>query len=520
MSSRSVLSLLAMPLAALSLGAASDARADADSPIRHVVVIFQENVSFDHYFGTYPSAANSKGEPQFHARRGTPTVNGYTPALLNSNPNQVNPFRFARSQAATCDQDHDYTAEQKAYDKGAMDLFVETLGDGPGTDGNLVCKATDVMGYYDGNTVTALWNYAQHFAMSDNSYSDTFGPSTPGAVNLVSGDTHGAVAPKGGADANIGDGSITGDARPFLDDCSPSGGQSSGQIELTGTNVGTLLNARHVTWGWFQGGFRVTSRDASGNAICGATHTGSDGLPKGDYIPHHEPFQYYASTTNQHHLPPSSVHQIGRDDQANHQYDIADWFDALDAGNFPAVSFLKAPGFQDGHAGYSDPLAEQAFLVKVLNTLQNRSDWRHTAVIILYDDSDGWYDHQMGPLVSPSATNKDALSATGLCGNRKPGAPSNTNGRCGVGPRQPLLVISPWAKKNFVDHTFTQQSSVLRFIEDNFDLGQIGGGSFDALASSLWQMFDFRQSGEHRLFLDPSTGEALRHDRDGDDDGD
>jgi phospholipase C len=485
-----------------------------------VVVIFQENVSFDHYFGTYPSAQNPNGDPQFHARRGTPTVNGYTPALLLANPNQVNPFRFDRSQAATCDQDHDYTAEQLAYDKGAMDLFVETLGTGPSTDGHLVCKKTDVMGYFDGNTVTALWNYAQHFAMSDNSYSDTFGPSTPGAVNLVSGNTFGAVAPKGGADANIGGGSVTGDARPFLDDCSPGGGQNSGQIELTGTNIGKLLNAKHVSWGWFQGGFRATSRDSSGNATCGATHTGSDGLPKGDYIPHHEPFQYYASTTNQHHLPPSSVHEIGRDGQANHQYDIADWFDALDAGNFPAVSFLKAPGFQDGHAGYSDPLAEQAFLVGVLNTLQKRSDWRHTAVIILYDDSDGWYDHQMGALVSPSATNKDALSATGLCGNRKPGAPDDTNGRCGVGPRQPLLVISPWAKKNFVDHTQTQQSSVLRFIEDNFDLGQLGGGSFDAQATSLWQMFDFRQSGEHRLLLDPSTGEPIGHDRDGDDDGD
>ena len=519
MSSRSVLTLLAAPVAVLTLGT-SPARADVDSPIRHVVVIFQENVSFDHYFGTYPNAQNPKGEPHFHARRGTPSVNGYTQALLNNNPNQINPFRFPRSQAATCDQDHDYTAEQKAYDKGAMDLFVETLGNGPGMDGNLVCKATDVMGYFDGNTVTALWNYAQHFAMSDNSFSDTFGPSTPGAVNLVSGDTSGATAPKGGADANLADGSVVGDSRPFLDDCSPGGGQSANQLILTGKNVGSLLNDKHVSWGWFQGGFRPTSHDASGKPICGSTHIGSDGLPKGDYIPHHEPFQYYASTTNQHHLPPTSVHQIGWTDQANHQYDVADFLDALAAGNFPAVSFIKAPGFQDGHAGYSDPLAEQTFIVELLNTLQKRSDWRHTAVIILYDDSDGWYDHQMGPLVSPSATDKDALTGTALCGNRKSGAPAGSNGRCGVGPRQPLLVVSPWAKKNFVDHTITQQSSVLRFIEENFDLGRIGGASFDVEASSLWQMFDFHQRGEHRLFLDPSTGEPIRHDDDGDHDGD
>src|SRR5215472_6628953 len=513
-------SILASTLAALALTLPGSGRADTDSPIRHVVIIFQENVSFDHYFGTYPSALNPQGEPAFHARRSTPTVNGYTPALLNHNPNQVNPFRLDRSQAATCDQDRDYTDEQIAFDKGAMDLFVETLGRGPGTDGNLICKATDVMGYYDGNTVTALWNYAQHFAMSDNSYSDTFGPSTPGALNLVAGDTSGATAPKGGANANLGDGSVTGDARPYLDDCSPGGGQSAGQLVLSGKNIGNRLNDKHISWGWFQGGFRPTSRDASGKATCGASHTGSDGLPKGDYIPHHEPFQYYASTTNQHHLPRSSVQQIGSTDQANHQYDTADFFDALEAGNLPAVSFIKAPGFQDGHAGYSDPLAEQTFVVQVVNALQKRWEWRHTAVIILYDDSDGWYDHQMGPLISPSATDKDALTGTGLCGNRKPGSPAGSNGRCGVGPRQPLLVVSPWARRNFVDHTFTQQSSVIHFIEDNFDLPRIGGGSFDAQAASLWQMFDFRQRGERRLFLDSSTGEPVGGDRDDDHDGD
>jgi phospholipase C len=519
MSSRSSSKLWASSLAVIALIAPAAVRADADSPIRHVVVIFQENVSFDHYFGTYPNALNPQGEPGFRAKSGTPTVNGYTPALLNHNPNQVNPFRFPRSQAATCDQDHDYTHEQLAYDKGAMDLFVETLGDGPGSDGNLICKKTDVMGYFDGNTVTALWNYAQHFAMSDNSFSDTFGPSTPGAVNLVSGDTSGATAPKGGADANLGDGSVTGDSRPFLDDCSPGAGESAGQLILTGKNVGDLLSDKHLSWGWFQGGFRPTGHDPkTGKAICGAAHIGSDGLSKGDYIPHHEPFQYYASTTNQHHLPRSSVQMIGWTDQANHQYDVLDFFDALEAGNLPAVSFIKAPGFQDGHAGYSDPLAEQTFVVQVVNALQKRWEWRHTAVIILYDDSDGWYDHQMGPLVSPSATDKDALSGTGLCGNRKPGSPAGSNGRCGVGPRQPLLVVSPWAKRNFVDHTMTQQSSVLRFIEDNFNLGRVSAQSFDAQASSLWQMFDFHQNGGHRLFLDPSTGQAVGHD--GDDDRD
>ena len=99
------------------------------TPIQHLVIIFQENVSFDHYFGTYPHATNPANEPPFYARRGTPTVNGFTPALLSNNPNlnplngtgATNPFRLDRSQAVTADQDHDYQAEQQAFDMGALD---------------------------------------------------------------------------------------------------------------------------------------------------------------------------------------------------------------------------------------------------------------------------------------------------------------------------------------------------------------------------------------------------------------
>src|SRR5580698_5573371 len=95
------------------------------TPIKHVVVIFQENVSFDHYFGTYPNAFNTtEGEPQFHARRNTPSVNGYTSFLLNKNPNlnpvngisATNPFRLSHAQALTASQNHSYGPEQAAFD--------------------------------------------------------------------------------------------------------------------------------------------------------------------------------------------------------------------------------------------------------------------------------------------------------------------------------------------------------------------------------------------------------------------
>jgi phospholipase C len=496
---RALVSLsLATSLAGAPAFAAGGDAGQTTTPIKHVVVIFQENVSFDHYFATYPRAVNEPGVPRFLARPDTPSVNGLRAALVTNNPNSAPPFRLTRAQAATCDQDHDYTAEQAAYNFGIVDKFVEFAG-----NGDTGCDAKQVMGYYDGNTVTALWNYAQHFAMSDNSFNTTFGPSTPGALNLVAGQTHGAT-PTDIADEVV-DGTIIGDPRPALDDCSPTSGAL---VTMSGRNVGDLLNEHNLTWGWFQGGFRPTSRTSTGQAVCGATHTGVPGTPKADYIPHHEPFQYYPQTANPHHLPPSSTAMIGKADQANHQYDVADFWDAIDHGHMPAVSFLKAPGYQDGHAGYSSPLDEQTFLVETINRLEQSPEWDETAVIIAYDDSDGWYDHVLGPIVMQSSTKADALTGPGACGVQQKGA---FGGRCGYGPRLPLLVISPFARVNFVDHSVTDQSSILRFIEDNWRLGRLGNQSFDALAGSLGHMFDF--DGEHRahrLFLDPSTGERHR----------
>ena len=214
-------------------------------------------------------------------------------------------------------------------------------------------------------------------------------------------------------------------------------------------------------------------------------------MTKGDYIPHHEPFQYFTNTRNPNHTRPTNVNSIGFTDGANHQYDIHDFFDAVNAGNMPQVAFLKAAGFQDGHAQYSDPLDEQTFLVETINFLMRRPEWRSTAIFILYDDSDGWYDHQMSPIVHQSQTSADTLTGTSMCGSKLPS--DGQQGRCGYGPRQPFLLISPFAKENFVDHTLTDQSSIIRFVEDNFGLGQLGGGSADAYAGSVLSMFDFRK---------------------------
>jgi phospholipase C len=509
---RLVISLLTLALtAATNQTARAQIFSDTSTPIKHVVVIFQENVSFDHYFATYPYAANPGGEPIFLSRKGahpTPTVNGLSGPLMTHNPNSVQPFRIDRSQAIVCDQSHSYTGEQQAMDGGLMDRFVQLDGTTQTGCSDLGKGQGLVMGYYDGNTVTAIWNYAQHFSMSDNFFSTNFGPSTLGHMNLVSGQTNGATIAydSGNAGAALMNGTVINDTRPAYDDCVPAGVST---VWMSGPNVGDLLNQKGITWGWFAGGFAPSSRNPNGTAVCATQHTQFDGtVSTADYVPNHEPFQFYQSTANPHHLPATSVAMIGQADQANHQYDTNDFYAALAAGNLPAVSFLKAPAYEDGHAMYSNPIDEQRFLVNTINALETSPFWGSTAVIITYDDSDGWYDHVMPPIINGSASSVDALSGAGVCGNNiDPAAPT---GRCGYGQRLPLLVVSPFARLNYVDHSLTDQTSILQFIEDNWNLGRIGGSSFDAIAGPLDNLFEFDNQGNAgKLFLDPASGTPL-----------
>jgi phospholipase C len=499
------------------------------TPIKHLVIIFDENNSFDHYFGTYPRAANAPGEPVFTAAAGTPSVNGYTDSLLHRNPNFTNPrngkmasnpFRLARTQAATSSQNHEYTAEQLAYDGGKADQFPYFTGQGMIGGTGAFFTPAQVMGYFDGNTVTALWNYAQHFAMSDNAYADQYGPSTPGAINVISGQTNGVVMSKAPTyftyfvDDGLGGKTLINDIDPEGDVCS---NPYDDQVRLTGKNIGDLLSGANISWGWFEGGFDLTATGPTGQKGCfRSTYSKIVGRAMVDYIPHHQPFQYYASTANPKHIRPTSVAAIGfNGDSANHQYDLHDFFDAVQAGNFPAVAYLKASGFQDGHAGYSNPLDEQTFLVQTINFLMGRPEWPQTAILVLYDDSDGWYDHQMAPIGNGSFSEADRLTGKGACGEKGktpqlPGVAGKgpVDGRCGPGTRQPFLVISPWAKANHVDHTLITQSSVLKFIEDNWLGGaRLGGGSFDAGAGDITGMFDFAGKGATpAVFLDDSLG--------------
>ena len=516
--------------------------APTTTPIKHLVIIFNENVSFDHYFATYPNASNLLGEPAFTAAHATPSVNNLANAhLLSGNPNFTNtangadaaePFRLDRTQANTADQNHAYTAEQQAYNGGKADLFPKFTG--KGTSGGVGAFGTkgQVMGYFDGNTVTAMWHYAQHFTMSDNAYTDTYGPSTPGALEVVAGQTDGlrlvATTKKPSTLAavsyymNDGQAGVTmiNDVDPGYDACSVPADQAM----ITGRNIGDLLNDAGITWGGFMGGFNLDIKNPNGSTGCTrSTDSTVVGAKVVDYIAHHNWFQYYESTANPTHARPSSIQAIGYSyehdgktrDPANHEYDLDDFYSAVKAGNFPAVSYLKLPAYQDGHAGYSDPLDEQVGTVALINFLQQRPEWKNTAVIVAWDDSDGWYDHAFTKPTNPSAdTEADQLDGPGTCGTGTPVAGVDgkpVNGRCGPGTRIPFLVVSPWAKSNVVTHTQITQASVMHFIEDNWMHGKrLGGGSFDAGAGSIMDMFNFAGGGrDARVYLDPTTGNLM-----------
>ncbi|WP_346081350.1 MULTISPECIES: alkaline phosphatase family protein [Actinomycetes] len=492
------------------------------TPIKHVVVLFDENISFDHYFATYPKAANTDGT-KFTASKSTPKdIDTLANAgLLKHNPNQYAPKRLSPSQALTCDQNHSYGPEQYAYNGGKADQFVQNT-EVDKCSGGLFGEPGLAMDYYDGNTVTALWNYAQHYTLSDRAYSSNYGPSTPGALNLASGNTHGVVSidPATGKQTGKPDsytvqspdahgvGTVVNDPDPAWDDCSDKDHTSSNALaSMQGKNVGDLLNTKKVSWGWFQGGFRPTTGwdGTSGSyAKCDTTHNNVGGTAAVDYSPHHNPFSYYKSTANPHHLPPKSVSEIGHNGQANHNYDLTDFSAALKAGHLPSVSFLKAGEYQDGHAGYSDPIDEQHFLVNEINAIQSSPQWKSTAIVVAYDDSDGWYDHAF---VAPRNGSTDtSVGSNGKATDspacqKGPKAAGGYADRCGPGTRQPLLVISPYSKVNKVDHTLTDQASIIRFIEDNWHTGRVGDASFDAKAGSLGGMFDFRHPNNRRVLL-------------------
>ena len=310
--------------------------------------------------------------------------------------------------------------------------------------------------------------------MNDNSFGDNFGPSTPGAMNVISGDTYGAIcgpssavytgspctaAPGSlpatpGSPQPAGTGTNYGDADPNFDICSATQDHSTQPARSRwGARTSATCSTTPVPPGV---GFRAASpapatfpasRHRQLSKVCTGAHKNIAGATVADYIPHHEPFQYFASTANPQHLPPTSV--------ARSASTIRPTTSTTSRTSSPRSTRHAAGGVIPESAELPGrprwllrPARRAAFHDHTINDLEQLPSWSSTAVVIAYDDSDGWYDHQIGPIFYQSQTSLDTLTDPNLCGSNPAAVPTNGSGtpeqaRCGFGPRLPLLVISP-----------------------------------------------------------------------------
>jgi phospholipase C len=445
------------------------------SPIKHTIILYQENISFDHYFGTYGHGSN--GIPTGSAltfTSGTQTWGPFTPTQLSGT-----------TQSRTCDVDHGYTDMIQMSNHGAMDRYLQFGNDKtvPNPSTSTTCPKFETFpapgtgltalanSYYTGTPgdpnapLQNYWSLASQYTLADNFFQGVYGPSTPGAQWLVAATNN-----------------TSGDPNPIGDVCDDYPASISPQNI---PNLGAEATAAGTSWAWFQGGFGT------------CTPTNVNG-----YSPHHDPFQYFTSTADLTHAdafdPRTDYPEANR-----HQRDLS-VFDAALAGTplpgqsvvptLPAISWVKAPQMEDGHPGYSGPALEDAFVGDLVARLKASQYWKDTALIIAFDETGGWWDHVAPPdLGGPFATWVNG--SPNLTGCQYPGIPSAPCGEAGLGPRMPVLVISRFARTGFIDHDLLNSASLDRWVEWNHRLPALGvWGNRDTTAGALSGAFVFGAS--------------------------
>jgi phospholipase C len=509
--------------------------------VKYVFVIFQENRSFDSYFGSFPGAHNLFSQPPSR----TP---GYYQQLLDTNGKvtTIQPFRIGPAQYAadTDDVDHSFLRMGAKMDVvhgvPRMDKYAyseemkyTTAGAKPSLAAKQYGELT--MAYEDCDTIPLLWNYANRFTLFDNYYQHTIGPSTPNAIDMIAGQTgetqwvkHPDQSTSNPVLAALGQGEpVTDDNDPFWGSAAdptvagrqpinPGDNANSYQLNQTyaslpltfnGRDIRTIsgfdrmkasdlldvksdipaieaMNSQAVPWGWYQEGYDREPTD-------GATlHT--------SYIAHHNGPQYFGYVSNN-----SKV--------SEHLHGINDFFEAIGTRSLPekgGVFYLRG-GYQniarlkpadpdpvvqanfpgdDDHPGYSDSHISEALVAREVNSIVNSPYWDQSAIFITYDESEGDYDH-----VPPHI---DKFSPAGL--------------PLVHGPRIPMIVVSPYANAHVISHESGDHNSLIRFIDElnglpyladlpdeaqaraegKVKFGQSGLGPDDAYTGDLLTAFD------------------------------
>ncbi|WP_374556386.1 acid phosphatase [Aquitalea pelogenes] len=507
--SRSLLAPMALTLALAgcnSMPVAAPTTAGSLDAIQNVVVIFAENRAFDNLYGLFPGANGIPGVNP--SSRGTyfpqkdfdgsvlpvlpPTWGGLTVAGQRVTMSQAQtmgwpnrPFQLddpkgvqgsgtvIAQDVTTRDLVHRFYNNQMQINGGANDKFA-AYSDAGGLS----------MGYYDGSKM-ALWKLARQYTLADNFFMGAFGgsflnhqylicacaPQYPHAdaadspardsISAIDTDAQGRflrLTPAASAKPSVlegkpsykNDGNLTpkdqqgmfyavNTMQPLYQ---PSGNapaangasQYADTAKATtlpaqnGPTIGDRLSAKGVSWAWYAGGWNAALA-ARSNIYNGSTP---------NFQPHHQPFNYYAD-----------FDPLTR--QANRQAHLkdfdAEFLQAAEAGKLPAVSFYKPQGNVNQHAGYASVADGDEHIARVIARLQQSPQWKNMLIVVTYDENGGIYDH----------------------------APVPQGDRWGPGSRIPAIIISPYARKGFVDHTQYDTGSILRFLTRRFELQPLPG---------------------------------------------
>jgi phospholipase C len=469
--------------------------------IEHIVVIFQENRAFDHYFGAYQPPSGAKvnnlldGEGNIDQRflglqkNAAGASYPYLPVPYNipgfANAQLPNlPFPMAKYIPADSnvlwDPMHHFFRMFAQVNGGKMDRFVAlALGgkhdffDKPSTDpaDMMMAESTPsgaVVGYYTRADLPFYHHLADEYVLCDNFFQAMSGGSTGNALYLVSGRS--AVSSKAPA-AKIGSLDPPVFDRPYdkygilINDLAPVNGPTEtfmGSLDLspppeeqTYPNIGDRLAGASLSWAWYNEAWNTVKPWAMKNAFGPGDGSVVVDTPE-HYLPHHNPFQYY----------PSWFSNV----EAGRIRDASDFFEDAKGGKLPNVSFIKATGARDEHPANSAPRWGEAWVQSLLKAVGSGPLWSKTAVVLAYDEGGGLWDHVSPPTPDPY----------------------------GCGTRVTCMVIGPWSRRGYIDHKQADTTSILALIEARFGLQPLQ--SRDAAAYNLLDGLDFTQKARDPAF--------------------
>ncbi|HUH92882.1 MAG TPA: acid phosphatase [Casimicrobiaceae bacterium] len=489
--------VLACAAAALTLGGCSAPPAPAGrsglARIEHIVVIYAENRSFDHLYGLFPGAdgiANATAAqytqvdldgtalphlPPVWTADGKP--DSRFPAEMPNRPFRIDAPPISQSLDKVLPSPiHAFWQNQEQIDGGRNDRFVA-----------MTTVGSWVMGYFDGSPLK-VWQWAREYTLADHFFMGAFGGSFLNHFWLICACTptfsdapapmhaqldgegrlrRSPTSPKSvlQGPVQVFDGAVTADgyavntAQPPYQ---PSGVPPApgGDRELadpakhpvppqTEKTIGDTLSAKGVSWAWYAGAWDVALADGRQEPSATRAIIYNRGAGSPNFQPHHQPFNYFARFAP------------GTADRPAHLKDGAEFVKAIDAGTLPQVAFYKPAGRLTEHPSYTDVVSGDAHIAELLEHLRRSPQWNSMAVIVTYDENGGFWDH----------------------------VPPPKGDRWGPGTRIPAIIVSPFARHGYVDHSSYDTTSILKLITRRFDLEPLPG--VRATAGDLTAAFDF-----------------------------